>query len=105
MNFSNGNLKDIEIFDNIIYEEAAKRLYRNEQIPIEIKRLTKCKLPRIIELLSNAPKHIIEQMIDSHNKLKEKEPIIEYGKQKKEYLLKKELLEIQPYNISFIHFH
>ena len=97
---TNGNLKDIEIFDKIIYEEAAKRLYRNEEIPIEVKRLTKCKLPRIIELISNAPKHIIEQMIDSHNKLEEKKPIIEYGKQKIiEYLLTKELLDIQPFNL------
>ena len=39
-------------------------------------------MPRINELISNDPKHIIEQMIDSHNKLKEKEPIIKYEKQK-----------------------
>jgi len=67
---SNGNLKSLETFDDIIYGEATKRVYKDGHIPLEIKKLTKCKLPRIIELLSNAPKHIIEQMINSYNKKK-----------------------------------
>ena len=37
---TNGNLKSLETFDNIIYEEAAKRLYKDGQIPLEIKKLT-----------------------------------------------------------------
>ena len=98
---TNGKLKSLETFDNVIYEEAAKRLYKDGQIPLEIKKLTKCKLPRIIELLSNAPKHIIDQMIDSHNKKKDNETIVEYGKQKIiEYLIVNELLDMQPMNLT-----
>ena len=51
----------METLEKTIYIEAAKRLFRNSDIPNNIVRLAKLKLPRIIEIISNAPKYIIDQ--------------------------------------------
>ena len=49
----------IEEWENKIYLEALKRLFRNNNIPNKITKQIKMKTPNIINLLSNAPKHII----------------------------------------------
>ena len=56
------NKKTIPIsqWNHLIKEEAIKRLFKNTSIPDEIKNLKNLKHPRLIEALSNAPKHIIE---------------------------------------------
>ena len=53
-----------------------KRLYRNQQIPDIATRLAKTKLPRILEITSNAPLHFIEGTIKT-NILQKKEPDIQ----------------------------
>ena len=55
-----------EEFNKAIYTEAAIRLFKNGKPPENVKKLAKLKLPRLIELLSNAPQHIIEQMVLSN---------------------------------------
>ena len=50
-----------EEFNKAIYTEAAIRLFKNGNPPENVTKLAKLKLPRLIELLSNAPHHIIEQ--------------------------------------------
>ena len=57
-----------EEFNKTIYKEAAIRLFKNRNPPENVTKLAKLKLPRLIELLSNAPHHIIEQMIRSNTK-------------------------------------
>jgi len=60
--------------------------------------LAKLKLPRVIEQLSNTPKHIIDQAIkDKLNKDKE---IKEYAKTKiYEYYLVNSIINVKPLNI------
>ena len=57
-----------EEFNKAIYTEAAIRLFKNGNPPENVTKLAKLKLPRLIELLSNAPHHIIEQMVRSNTK-------------------------------------
>ena len=73
---SNNNFHELEEYEKIIYKESAKRLYRNQQIPDIATRLAKTKLPRILEITSNAPLHFIEGTIKT-NILKKKEPDIQ----------------------------
>ena len=60
------NKKNITIsdWDQLIQQEAIGRLFKNSEIPKEYTRLKHLKHPKLIELLSNAPKHIIEEMIN-----------------------------------------
>ena len=58
----------INQWNHIIKEEAIKRLFKNTQIPEEITNLKDLKHPRLIEALSNAPKHIIEAIINKYIK-------------------------------------
>ena len=53
----------IEEWENTIYKEAIKRLFRNDKIPETIISKEKLKVPNIINLISNAPKHIIEESL------------------------------------------
>ena len=53
----------IEEWENTIYKEAIKRLFRNDKIPETIISKEKLKAPNIINLISNAPKHIIEEFL------------------------------------------
>ena len=62
----------METLEKTIYIEAAKILFRNSDNPNNIVRLAKLKLPRIIEIISNAPKHIIDQMIENYKKKNQK---------------------------------
>ena len=57
-----------EGFNKAIYLEAAIRLFKNGNPPENVTKLAKLKLPRLIELLSNAEQHVIEQMILSNIK-------------------------------------
>ena len=56
------NKKTIPIsqWNHLIKEEAIKRHFKSTSIPDEIKNLKNLKHPRLIEALSNSPKHIIE---------------------------------------------
>ena len=73
---SNNNFHELEEYEKIIYKESAKRLYRNQQIPDIATRLAKTKLPRILEITSNAPLHFKEGTIKT-NILQKKEPDIQ----------------------------
>ena len=53
----------IEEWENTIYKEAIKRLFRNDKSPDTIISKEKFKAPNIINLISNAPKHIIEEFL------------------------------------------
>ena len=41
----------------------AERLFRNKNISIDIKKLTRAKLPRLLDISSNAPEHLIIETI------------------------------------------
>ena len=69
----NNNFHELEEYETIIYKESAKRLYRNQQLPDIATNLAKAKLPRILEITSNAPLHFIEGIVKAHI-LKKKEP-------------------------------
>ena len=76
-------------------------MFRNSDIPNNIVRLAKLKLPRIIEIISNAPKHIIDQMIENYNKKKSENEITKYGEEKiSQYYLLNEIINIKPFNIN-----
>ena len=60
---SNNKFHKLSEFENKIYKEAAIRLYRNQITPEHASKLAKAKLPRILEIASNAPTHFIEGII------------------------------------------
>ena len=55
----------LEEWDKLILEDAANRLFKNCIIPEKIINISKQKVPRLIELLSNAPIHIITQEVSN----------------------------------------
>ena len=59
------NMPPLEEWDKLILEDAANRLFKNCNIPDKIINIAKEKVPRLIELLSNAPIHIITQQISN----------------------------------------
>jgi len=60
---SNNKPKSINEFEEEIYNQAAIRLYRNKTIPEKAKNLSKANMPRLLELSSNAPEHLIVEVI------------------------------------------
>ena len=60
---TNNTLKSINEFEEEIYNQAAIRLYRNKTVPEKAKNLSKANMPRLLELTSNAPQHLIEEVI------------------------------------------
>ena len=73
---SNNNFHELEEYEKIIYKESAKRLFRNQQLPNYAENLAKSKLPRTLEISSNAPIHFIEGIIKTYI-LNRKEPDIQ----------------------------
>ena len=73
---SNNNFHELEEYEKIIYKESAKRLFRNQQLPNYAENLAKSKLPRILEISSNAPVHFLEGIIKAYI-LNKKEPDIQ----------------------------
>ena len=69
---SNDKFHKLSEFEDKIYKEAAIRLYRNQNIPEHTTNLAKAKLPRILEISSNAPTHFIEGIIKNTLLKKEK---------------------------------
>ena len=55
----------LEEWDKLILEDAANRLFKNFIIPEKIINISKQKVPILIELLSNAPIHIITQEVSN----------------------------------------
>ena len=89
-----------EEFNKAIYTEAAIRLFKNGNPPENVTKLAKLKLPRLIELLSNAPHHIIEQMVHSNIKGNPHPTEIMYAKEKiLSYLLIDNILNISELQI------
>ena len=58
-------MQPLEEWDKLILEDAANRLFKNCIIPEKIINISKQKVPRLIELLSNAPIHIITQEVSN----------------------------------------
>ena len=56
---SNNKLHELNVFEKNIYNEAAQRLFKDKNIPKDILKLTKLKLPMLIELASNNFEHLI----------------------------------------------
>jgi len=52
-----------EDYEQCIYNEVSKRLYKNKNIPISITRMAKLNLPNLIEICSNNNEHIITESI------------------------------------------
>ena len=57
------NLHTYEEFQKEIYDQAAERLFRNKNLSPDIKKLTRAKLPRLLDISSNAPEHLIFETI------------------------------------------
>ena len=55
-------------WDQLIQKEAVEKLFKKSEFPKEYTRLKHPKHPKLIELLSNASKQIIEEMINQHIK-------------------------------------
>ena len=53
----------LEDYEQCIYNEVSKRLYKNKNIPISITRMAKLNLPNLIEICSNNNEHIITESI------------------------------------------
>ena len=71
---NNGNIKDIDTWNKDIKEQAYIRLFKNQIIPEVKPKILKLKMPQIINLLSNAPTHILEGIIKENvNSLLSKE--------------------------------
>ena len=82
-------MKTIKEWDQIIKEEAITRLFKNNNIPQNYLKLKDLKHPNLIEALSNAPTHIIKELIIKHIKSR-KEPqtfILHSEKYIKPYIL------------------
>ena len=93
-------LHSLEEFNKAIYTEAAIRLFKNGNPPENVTKLAKLKLPRLIELLSNAPHHIIEQMVRSNTKGNPHPTETMYAKEKiLSYLLLDNILNINELQI------
>ena len=60
---TNNNLKTIDEFEEEIYNQVVIRLYRKKMVPNKAKNLSKANMPRLLELTSNAPEHLIEEVI------------------------------------------
>ena len=60
---NNGNIKDLNTWDKDIKEQAYMRLFKNQIIPEVKPKILKLKMPQIINLISNAPTHILEGII------------------------------------------
>ena len=60
---TNNNLKTTDEFEEEIYNQAAIRLYRNKVVPSKAKNLLKANIPRLLELTSNVPEYLIEEVI------------------------------------------
>jgi len=67
---TNNNLKTIDEFEEEIYNQAAIRLYRNKVVPSKAKNLLKANIPRLLELTSNVPEYLIEEVIKKNNRQK-----------------------------------
>ena len=82
----NGNIMPtLEKCESCIYKEEGRRLFKQDTNE-EGTRLAKLKLPRLIELASNAPKHILEQVLAN---VKNKQQDVNQFETTKEYGLKK----------------
>ena len=98
---SKDKIIELERFEKIIYIEAAKRLFRNNNPPGNIAKLAKINHPRLIELLSNAPKHIIDQMIDTQNKNQTEDEPNKFAREKiAQYYLLNKIINMQPFNLQ-----
>ena len=60
---SKNTLKSINKFEEEIYNQEVILLYKNKIIPEKAKNLSKSNMPRLLELTSNAPEHLIEEVI------------------------------------------
>ena len=70
---SNYWFHELAKYEKIINNESVKRLFRNQVIPNVAIKLSKLKLPRILEISSNTPTYFIEGIVKSHI-LNKKEP-------------------------------
>jgi len=57
------NLHTYDEFQKEIYDQAAERLFRNKNTPLHVKKLARAKLPRLLDISSNAPEHLIFETI------------------------------------------
>ena len=74
----NSSISPLEQWDKQIITDASARLFRNCNIPDNIINISKEKVPRLLELISNAPIHIITQQVS--NFLLKKQQNNEYEK-------------------------
>ena len=61
----NSLIAPLEEWDKQIISDASTRLFKNCNIPEKVINISKEKLPRLLELISNAPIHIITQQVSN----------------------------------------
>ena len=87
----NSSISPLEQWDKQIITDASARLFRNCNIPDNIVNISKEKVPRLLELISNAPIHIITQQVS--NFLMKKQQNNEYEKNIEKHLLNYLIIE------------
>ena len=50
-------------FRKEICDKSAERLFRNKNIHLDVKKLVRVRLPRLLDISSNAPEHLIFETI------------------------------------------
>ena len=74
LDVNNENIKDLKYWDRDIKEQSYIRLFKNQIHPNVKNKIYKLKMPQIINLISNAPIHILEGIIkDNANSIKTEE--------------------------------
>ena len=62
----NSLIAPLEEWDKQIITDASTRLFKNHNIPEKVINISKEKVPRLLELIYNAPIHIITKQISNY---------------------------------------
>ena len=81
----------MEEWDKQIILDASTRLFKNCNIPEKVINISKEKVPRLLELISNAPIHIITQQVSNY--VLKKQQNNEYEKSIQKHLLNYLIIE------------
>ena len=91
----NGEIPETKKLNKDAQDQAFTRLFRNNIIP-EIKKISSLKMPQIINLLSNAPTHILEGIIKNNtNRLHNEEIVKQIKNQLLPYIIIKNMENIE----------
>ena len=92
----NGEIPETKKWNKDVQEQAFTRLFRNNIIPEIKEKISSLKMPQIINLLSNAPTHILEGIIKNNtNRLNNEEIVKQIKNQLLPYIIIKNMENIE----------